>query len=127
MKNIYINFITNTIVVTKNFYKAATEYNTEEYLVLKKVKAENPTMEVSVRVASKKRKPNENKGLTYTYMRDFIRVMDSDNLVTFEELIAYYKSLDYEGASLYNCVKEWFLETYPRHRDMIVEAAPKAA
>ena len=127
MNNISVNFITNTIVVTKSFFHAAMEFGSDEYETLKRVKEQNPSMAVAVRTSAKRTKKNENKGLTYSYMRDFIRVMDNRNLIAFENMIAFYKSVDYEGAGLYNKVKEWFLENYPRHREMIVERAHKAA
>ena len=127
MKNIKIDFITNTIIVTRGFYEAATEYGTEEYAELQNVKAANPDMTVSIRTVNRNHKPNSSKGLTYRYMRKFISIMDSKNLNAFEETILYYEGLYMENATVYQEVKAWFLETYPNHREMIVSKAPIAA
>ena len=124
MKNIKIDFITNTIVVTKGFYEAATEYGTQEYAELQNVKAANPNMTISVRTVNRGHNKNCNKGLTYRYMRKFISIMDSGNLKTFEDTMLYYESLHTENAVVYQAVKNWFLDIYPNHRDMVVSHAP---
>lgn len=51
--------------------------------------------------------------------------MDSENLLTFEKVILYYENYEDDNAAVYHRVKEWFLENYPYHRDMIVDTAPK--
>ena len=127
MKKIKIDFITNTIVVTRGFYEAATVYGTEEYAELQNVKAANPDMTISIRTVNRSHKSNCNKGLTYRYMRKFISIMDSENLSTFENTILYYEGLYMENAIVYQEVKNWFLATYPYHREMIVSHAPSAA
>lgn len=126
MQGMKIDFITNTITITKAFREAANEYGTEEYIALHSVMSENPNMKVvakSVRSSQKRR--NENKGLTYKYMRKFISIMDSDNLLTFEKTIEHYEDFCSESAEVYQNVKDWFLENYPYHKDMVVDAAPQ--
>ena len=127
MQNIRIDFITNAIIVTRSFYTAATEYGTEEYAELQKVKADNPDMVVSIRNINRSHKSNEGKGLTYRYMRKFISIMDEKNINTFEKIILYYEGLYTENAAVYQEVKSWFLNTYPQHKEMIVSNAPAVA
>lgn len=127
MQEMKINHINNTIVVTRSFIEAASEYGTPEYTKLDAVKKDNPNMRVVVRSTKAAGHKGENKGLTYKYMRKFISVMDSENLVTFEKIILHYESYGYESGTIYQYMKEWFLENYPEHKEMIAAAAPKRA
>lgn len=125
MQDIKINFINNTITVTKKFLEAASIYNSEEYVTLQLLQLEHPNMRFVTRSTGGNRKPNEYKGLTYDYMRRFIRNMDADNLITFEDTIEHYRSYNYEGGQLYKCVRDWFLENYPDHKELISYTAPQ--
>lgn len=125
MRDIKIDFVNNTIIVTKKFYEEAMNIGTDEYRTLQGVKAENPNMKISVHTTRKRTKPNAYKGLTYRYMRKFISVMDSDNMKAFEEVQLLYEGLYGDSQSVFNAVREWFLENYPNHKDMIVEAVPQ--
>lgn len=125
MQEMKINHINNTIVVTRSFIEAASEYGTPEYTKLDAVKKDNPNMRVVVRSTKAAGHRSENKGLTYKYMRKFIYVMDSENLITFEKTILHYESYEYESGTIYQYMKEWFLENYPEHKEMVAAAAPK--
>lgn len=125
MQNMKIDFITNTIIVTRAFYEEAQIIGTEEYTALKIVMIDNPNMRVSVRTRRSSGKKNESKGLTYDFMRRFIRIMDRENLLTFEDTIKLYDDLGYSSSKKYQCVKEWFLNSYPLYKDMIVGSEPK--
>lgn len=120
-----IDFITNTIIVTRTFLEAAQIIGTEEYTALKIAKLDNPDMNISIRTRKGSRAKNNSKGLTYDFMRRFIRVMDRENLIAFEEVMEFYDSLGYSNGSKYQCVKEWFLDNYPKYKDMILESEPK--
>lgn len=125
MQNITIDFLTNTLVVTRNFYEAAKQYGSEEYSELTRIMRENPTMSVSIRTINRTKTNNANKGLTYRYMRKFISIMDSKNLSTFEETILYYEGMYLDSTKVYQCVARWFLENYPNHKDCVTNTAPK--
>lgn len=125
MQNIQIDFITNRIIVTKAFLAAAREMGSEEYTELHKAVEANPNMTVATRSNRVSHKPNKNKGLDYKYMRNFIRVMDKENLSVFEDVIAYYECMNDSSTSVYHSVREWFLDNYPDHREMIVSTVPK--
>lgn len=125
--NITFDAITNTITITKNFYAASKEFGSEEQKMLADIQKEYPNMKIAVKSTRTGSRRSEYRGLTYDYMRRFIRVMDRKNMVTFDDVIAHYENFGYESGKLYQCVKEWFLETYPNHKDMIVNTTPKAA
>ena len=122
MKNIKIDYISNTIIVTKGFYESAQNYGTEEQVTMRELQKEFPEMKISIRT-SKERK-SDCKGLTYDYMRKFIRKMDSVNIITFEDVIDHYKGL-YKGAEAYKYVKAWFIENYPEYKEVFADASPK--
>lgn len=125
MLDMSIDFVTNTITLTKVFYEATKEFGSEEHAKLQMVILDNPNMKVVVRTTRSGNRKCDYKGLTYEYMRKFIRVMDRDNMVVFEEVIDHYKEFGQTGGELYQNVKDWFLENYPRHREMVVDTTPK--
>ena len=125
MRGISVDFISNTIIVTEGFLKASQDINSEEYIAMNMVKADNPQMKVVIKDSTAKNRKNPSKGLTYKYMRKFISIMDKENLLCFENTILHYEGLGFDNIAVYQYVKDWFLENYPRHKEMIVEAAPK--
>ncbi len=127
MQAIKIDFISNTIKVTKGFMELASDMNTEEYRTLQQAKNENPQMRVVYRNQGAAGHKNENKGLTYKYMRRFIIFMDKENLPTFEAVSCGYELLGYETGAIYHKVREWFLEQYPNHKQMIVDSISRKA
>lgn len=124
MQGMKIDFVTNTITITRAFKEAASEWGSAEYNALRQVQQDNPQMTVTLKDTHRGSR-SEPKGLTYEYMRRFIRIMDIENIITFEQVIAHYESFGYNSGRLYHCVKEWFLSTYPDHREMIIDTAPQ--
>ena len=125
MKNIKVDFVTNTIIITKGFYEESLDITSEEYTTLQIVKMDNPNMRVVVKSSRCGNRKCDYKGLTYEYMRKFIRTMDRDNMIVFEEVIDHYKDFGQTGGELYQNVKVWFLENYPRHKEMVVDTTPR--
>lgn len=126
MRNYTFDFMTKTIVVTKGFYTEACKPDTEEHHELTQLMSDYPNWRLTVRRVNTSNRKSDTKGLTYKYMRRFISVMDEDNLQTFEKIILHYEFHEEDSAAVYHHVKEWFLATYPRHKEMIVEAEPQA-
>lgn len=123
MKNIKVDFITNTITITKKFYEDSKEYGTEAYRTLKAVREENPQMEVVISSTNRK---SSLKGIDYRYMRRFVSVMDRENLSVFESVIAHFEDLyGNNSTKVFNEVRSWFLDNYPDHKEMVVESAPQ--
>ena len=123
--NIKIEFTRRTIIVAKGFYERAQVPNTEENIELTAVLETYPNMAVVPNTSSKRKTASEFKGITYAYMRAFITNLDEKNLITFEKVIEHHKLLGATGTKLHRAVARWFLESYPRHRQMIVEAEPQ--
>ena len=126
-RDIKFDVVTNTITITRGFYEASQEFGSEEQKEISRIQQQYPHMMIVVKSKRTGYRKSEYKGLTYDYMRRFIRIMDRDNIVTFEDVIAHYKEFGYESGKLYQCVKEWFLETYPHNKEMIIESTPKTA
>lgn len=126
MQGMKIDFITNSIIVTRTFAEAAADINSEEYTSLQLAKMDNPAMRVVLRSTRAVGRESVIKGLTYNYMRKFISTMDSENLINFEKTKLYYESYGYENGTVYKYMREWFVRYYPKHREMIAAAAPKS-
>jgi len=124
MKGIKIDFVTNTITITNAFREAAMNYGSEEYTALALIQHDHPNMRIVTKTPRSSRKPSDTKGLTYKYMRNFIAIMDSANLITFESTCQYYDSLTNSQAEKYQGIKSWFIENYPNHKDMVVDSCP---
>ena len=105
MLDMNIDFVTNTITLTKAFHEAAKVFGSEEYTKLQLVVSDNPNMKVVVRTTRSGNRKCDYKGLTYEYMRKFIRTMDRDNMIVFEEVIDHYKDFGQTGGELYQNVK----------------------
>lgn len=123
--NIKFDFITNTIIVNKGYYAEACKPGTEENMELLRLQKDYPDMRIALRSVRTGSRKSATKGLTYKYMRKFISVMDSENFLTFEKVIQHYEEYEEDNAAVYHRVKEWFLENYPYHKEMIVDTAPK--
>lgn len=124
-KNIKIDFISNTIIVAVGYYERAQAYGSDENKTLTEISEAYPNMKVVCNGTIRKKTASEFKGITYAYMRAFITNLDEKNLITFEKVIEHHKLLGATGTKLHRAVARWFLENYPRHRQMIVEAEPQ--
>ncbi len=112
MKPYDLNHFTQSIIVTKNFAKAASTINSTEYNDLLQLRRDYPEYEVVQRKISKKSdKKNPNRNLTYKHMEEFIIALegkDSSDLVEFEKVMKLSKV----QAGPYAYVKTWFLNKY---------------
>lgn len=126
MQGIKVDFITNTIIITKEFADLASDPTTEEYVTLNHVKSENPKMKIATRSRKKSSKErNPNKGLTYKFMRRYISVMDEDNLMEFNKQQLHYESFGLDNTTVYLKVRDWFIENYPDYETILVAGKPK--
>lgn len=115
MTNITINTKNNTLVITKNFEKAASRFGTPEYKELKEARADFPNFKVVVRTV--KQKKETYKGLTYEYMEKYIEKHDENGTIMEEYKMLRGKSDDGMEALAVSCsyaeMKEWFFATFP--------------
>lgn len=124
MQGIKVDFITNTIIITKEFAALASDPTSEEYVTLNLLREENPKMKIATRSRKKSSKErNPNKGLTYKFMRRFISVMDEKNLSEFSRIQAYFEGFDMESTEVYQNVKDWFVKQYPDYKRLLVAGA----
>lgn len=119
--NIKINFNSKKIVMTRGFAKKAARPGTDEYIELNNIRADYPDFKVATRKPIKKNKSKESyKGLTYNYMREYIRHNEPSK--TRETVIAeleenIIRSRCHSDGFRYPVIKSWFLDRYPEVRD----------
>ncbi len=114
--NLIIDSKKNTIEMTKKFAKAASHFGSEEYGQLQEARKDYPTFRVITR-ATRNKKADGFKGLTYSYMESYIKAHDENGSImeAFKTLRATSEeaqAFNMESAS-YQEIKEWFLEAYP--------------
>ena len=100
MMNYNYDVLTNTLTASEKFLKAAGKYNSPEYNLVKKYRADNPAMQI---VVAKKQKGGT-KNLTFNQMEDFINVVDKSKADLFKKV----KAISKVQSSPYHYVKTWF-------------------
>ena len=111
-KNMYVDFIEQTIVISKAFSKKASVFGSEEYRALRAAKMENPTFKIVVKKANDKKTYN---GLNFDRMADYIKTQPNSEqrLKEFEEV----KKIAAAKGGKYPLTKKWFLDTYPEYKE----------
>ena len=116
MREIRIDRENNRIVMTRKFAKKADDPTTTEFRLLQEVMATYPTFSVDNHTI--KKNPNKEcyKGLTYDYMRDYIKTHEAkanveSALAELEDMIFISKC--HSKGYRYPTIKKWFLEQYP--------------
>lgn len=117
MRNaIKVDFYNNTIIITREFAKLASDVRSQEYSMLQKARSNNP--EYSVKVRTIKKNPNKEtyKGLTYAYMERYIithetREQATETLTKLAEM--YQLAQCRRNGYGYATIKRWFLDKYP--------------
>ena len=113
MKNtLRLNHDARTIVMDKTFAKFAADTMSPEYAHLQRVRLDYPTYTVEQRHIKKAPAKECYRGLTYTYMKDYIASHGTpEDKATFDEmkLISECHSKAYR----YPTIKAWFLERFP--------------
>lgn len=114
MTTIRINEGNRTIEVTKAFYKEASKFGTDEYKMLKEARNDFPTFRVVTKSAGKRN--GTFKGLTITYMKEYIEKHDKENMKNFCILCGRdenWEIVDLAKMVTYGEIKAWFLKKYP--------------
>ncbi len=116
MKPITIDEANNAIIITRKFADKASDPRTQEYAMLQQVRRDYPYL--TVRKHTIKKNPNKEcyRGLTYEYMKEFIKTYESKAnvekvLAEFEELI--FISKGHSKGYRYPTIKKWFIDKYP--------------
>ena len=110
-----ILFSTNTIIMNYKFAAAAAKYGTNEYNILKDIRADFPNMAEVVMSGREKKKARKNSRVTYENMKKHISVYkNSEELMNQFELI---KAASKPCASPYKYVYDWFVKQFPHYND----------
>lgn len=114
-KNYNVDFMSNSIIVTKSFYKKATSnVNNPEYKELKILLADYPEYEIKLREIKKKEGKKTNRNLTYDHMKEYINENAKNvkaDLAEFEKI----KKTSCVFPSPYAYVKDWFISKYSEY------------
>ncbi len=114
MTNININNNNRTIEITKKFAVAAKRFGTPEYEDLQNVRKDYPRYRVEVKTITKK--ADSFKGLTFSYMENYINQHDDEEMKK-----AFYilcgknedgTTQEFAAAATYGEIKKWFLEQH---------------
>ena len=116
MKPITVDFVNETITMTRKFAEKATDPRTKEYEILQQTRRDYPYF--TVRKHTIKKNPNKEcyKGLTYEYMIDHIKTHETAENA--EKVLAEFKEMKHisechSKAFRYPTIKKWFLDKYP--------------
>ena len=128
-----INYKNQTIEMSKKFAKAAEKFGSEEYKQLQEARRDNPGFKV-VTVSRKASSQKESyKGLTYSYMENYIKTHDDDK----KSIMSEYEMLRGMSAAAqevlaepcsYIEMKAWFMKKFPaiaefhKKREMLLAA-----
>ena len=113
MKNtLRLNHTNRTIVMDKTFAKFAANTMSQEYAHLQRVRMDYPTYTVELRHIKKAPAKECYRGLTYTYMKDYIIARGTkEDLETYNEMKLISEC--HSKAFRYPTIKAWFLERFP--------------
>lgn len=117
MNNIKINYTNSSIIITKNFEKAAQIFKSKEYNELKAARDEFPGFTISTKNNPKSTK-SQYKGLDYNYMEKYIASHDNEEKTIMKDYLDLRGKSEAAKNALANSasygeIKEWFLDTYP--------------
>ncbi len=98
------------------FYKRIADPGSDEYTLLQEIRADYPDYKIHLHRIKQNEAKERYKGLTYDYMREYIRshVPEAEieiSLHTLEEMILI--SHCHSQAHRYPVIKKWFLEQFP--------------
>ena len=117
MKNaLFIDFANEKIVMTTTFAKKCYNTASAEYAQLQSVRRDYPTFNVTTRKIKSNPNKDSYKGLTYEYMKMYIKTHETEEQA--KEIIAYLDeqiliSKCHSQRLRYPTIKKWFLKQYP--------------
>ena len=111
-----VKYAKSVIEVNTIFAKMMENPRSDEYELLQKIKMENPGFTVSRRQIKSNPKKDTYKGLTYEYMKKYIKLHETKEEA--EKVIAYLEdqiliSKCHSQRLRYPTIKKWFLAKYP--------------
>ena len=111
-----VKYAEGVIEMNTTFAKEMRNPLSDEYALLQKIKMENPGFTVSRRQIKSNPKKDTYKGLTYKYMKKYIKLHETKEEA--EKVIAYLEdqiliSKCHSQRLRYPTIKKWFLAKYP--------------
>lgn len=106
-RNCKVDFATNTIIISKRFRDLASQKDTDEYNLMKNLKADFPSMSVHTRTS--KRKGNASAKITYCKMMSYIECLPEN-----ETFIKEFETAR-QASPNYSKVLAWFNESFPEY------------
>ena len=107
-----INYIENTITVTKKFLKEAGIIGSAAYTELARVRKDLPDFQIVQREIAKKQGKKSYGKLTYKVMGEFIEAQEEENAPVVLAEFQRVQQLSKVQAGSYAYVKTWFLTRY---------------
>lgn len=114
MNSYKIDFINNTMTITKTFERAANNPYSEEYKLVQKIRADFPTMQFVRKVSPAAKRPNPFKGLTYAAMERYILREGSSELMSEFEMVRASSMFENNH---YLLVRKWFVQRFPEYME----------
>lgn len=120
-----VKYADGVIEMNTTFAKEMRNPLSDEYALLQKVKMENPGFRVQTRKINTNPKKDTYKGLTYKYMKKYIKLHETKEEA--EKVIAYLEDQilisKCHGQRLrYPTIKKWFLAKYPEVAQFGIES-----
>lgn len=116
MMNYKIDFVNNTLTMSKSFEDALNNPASEEYKLWKQLRADFPGLSIirKTRRAPKKARPTKN--LTYKHMEQYMSVFQNA-----DELLAQFdavKRCSLGQSNPYMYVLDWFKKQFPKYKEL---------
>lgn len=116
MKNTYkIDFVNNTLTMSKAFEEALNNPASQEYKLLKQLCADFPGLTIIRKTRRAPKKAHPTKNLTYKHMEQYMSVFENaaDLLAQFEAV----KECSKQQPSPYKFVLDWFKVQFPNYKE----------
>lgn len=113
MKGYYINFAANTVTITKEFQKRASDMTSKEYQTLAKLRTDFPSMRVLVKSVRTRKNPSSR--LTYDKMVKYLSCQP--NAAVLLNMFTNTREQSKSQRNPYLYVKEWFLSVCPDYEE----------
>ena len=114
MNSYKIDFINNTMTITKSFERAANNPYSEEYKLVQKIRADFPTIQLVLKAFTAVKQPNPYKGLTYAVMEQYIHSAGTDDLMREFEMVRERSMI---ASNPYLLVRNWFIQRFPEYME----------
>ncbi len=114
MNSYKIDFINNTMTITKTFERAANNPYSEEYKLVQKIRADFPTMQLVRKASTTAKWPNPFKGLTYAAMERYVLSKGDDDLMHEFEMARASSMFE---SNPYLLVRNWFVQRFPEYME----------